>query len=165
MDTKSDSQLMKKAAAVLARRACSRGELRKKLAGAGAAAQLELTLDRLEQLNLLNDADYAYNFALYRMQQQGWSPSRVTAALLGRDVARPLIDDALQRIESEAGTASILAAYITRHCHKQGLPATPKDVARLCAHLLRRGFDENQIWNVLRRMLPSELFRRFETGD
>ena len=63
MDNERHKLLMKKAGALLARRAYTRGELRDRLVKTSGETPVESILDRLEQLNLLNDAAYAYNLA------------------------------------------------------------------------------------------------------
>ena len=91
--------LMKRAAAFIARRAHSRGELRRKLSAAAeegaqkddakiySAAEIETVLDRLERLNLLNDAEYAYNFAFSRIHDSGWGEEKVREALMYKYMA------------------------------------------------------------------------------
>ena len=165
MEIKPDTILLKKAAALLSRRPYSRGELRITLQSFSNEVSPEPVLDRLEQLNLLNDMEYAYNFALYRIQGEGWGPAKVKISLLRRHVAGSVIDCALERVRAELGEASLLAEYIKKHCAKQGLPTTPKDIRRLALHLSRRGFEENDILDALKRVIPPALLQRLETGD
>jgi regulatory protein len=165
MDVALQQMLLKKAGTLLARRAYGRGELRDKLCKLAEAVEVEVVLDRLEQLNLLNDADYAYNFAFYRIAQDGWGPAKVHDSLLRRRVEPRTIERALERVQSELGDESALADYIRKHCGKKGLPADPKDVRRLILHLRRRGFEEKNIFSALRQMIPAALIERFETGE
>jgi regulatory protein len=165
MGTDHDSPLMKRAAALLAKRAYSRGELRKKLSAVGQNPLIEETLDRLQQLNLLNDPEYAYNIALHQMRQVGYGPARVKETLLRCDVDPDVIKQAIERALNEADIETFLIEYVEKHCKKQGLPGDPKEIQKLVFHLLRRGFDENQISGALRRIIPPEVFRCFETGD
>lgn len=185
---------MKKAAAMLARRAHSRGELRQKLSAVraddGDAIQIEPILNRLEQLELLNDADYAYNFSFRHLKESGWGPEKIRAALCNREVSETDIDRALERVFSETGqpekpgaakmekaeapdleaTDSATMAHIERYCEsycrKKGMSATSsmslKDAQKLARHLAGRGFDESLILDALRRVLPQEIFRYFE---
>jgi regulatory protein len=157
--------LFKKAGALLARRAFSRGELRIRLSKMADNLEIESMLDRLEQLNLLNDADYAYNFALYRIRQEGWGPAKVQESLLRRHVQQAVIECALERVHSELGEESVLIEYINGHCGKKGLPANPKDIRKLIMHLSRRGYDQEAIVRALKRLLPTAAMRRFETGE
>ncbi len=165
MDAEIQKALLKKAGSLLARRAYSRGELRNKLARVAGGSNVEPVLDHLEQLKLLNDADYAYNFASCRMKQDGWGPARVCNSLLRRDVPRAIVENALEQVRNESDIESLLAAYIQKRCGNKGLPVDRKGIRRLISHLQQRGFDEDVILRVLKRMIPAESMRCFETGE
>ena len=161
---------MKQAAALIARRAHSRGELRRKLAAAQKmekADEIEAVLDRLEHLKLLNDAEYAYNFAFYRIKDLSWGEEKVRKALLGRDVTKADADRALERVREEiepGGMDGALMEYVESCCRKHGTPSTLKDAQKLARRLAGRGFDENTITGALQRIIP-DIFRHFEAGD
>jgi regulatory protein len=165
MDAELQKTLMKKAGLLLARRAYSRGELRMKLAKMAGDSEIESALDRLEQLNLLNDADYAYNFAVYRIRQEGWGPAKVRDSLLRRHLSQAIVESALERIRDELGEELALTDCIKKRCGKQALPANPKDVQKLISYLRRRGFDDDSIFRALKRMLPAAAIQHFETGE
>ena len=169
-----NNTLMKRAAALIARRAHSRGELRRKLETAQKiedAGAIEAVLDRLDQLNLLNDAEYAYNFAFYRIKDLGWGEEKVRKALFDRDVAKSVVDVALDRVrkeiapDGEDGISDTLIEYIESYCRKHGTPSTLKDSQKLARRLTGRGFDENRVIGALKRIISPEIFRHFETGD
>jgi SOS response regulatory protein OraA/RecX len=159
---------MKRAAALIAHRAHSRGEMRRKLAAAQKAdesqnsrdvsdAEIEATLDRLEHLNLLNDAEYAYNFAFYRIKDLGWGEVKVRKALLDRDVAEAVADRALSRVREEItpdGMNDALMEYIDGWRLQHGTPSTLKDAQKLIRRLAGRGFDEDRIVDAIRRINP-----------
>jgi len=162
---------MRRAAAIIARRAHSRGELRRKLIAAQKAEEpdmIEAVLDRLEHLNLLNDAEYAYNFAFYRIKDLNWGEEKVREALLDRDVAKAAADRALDRVREEMtpdGMDDALMEYVESYCRKHGIPSTPKDAQKMAGRLAGRGFDENSIIGALQRIIPPEIFRHFGIGD
>ncbi|HSW38802.1 MAG TPA: regulatory protein RecX [Acidobacteriota bacterium] len=164
MEEKPETTIMKKAGKLLARRAFSRGELRHELAKT-SGKDLEPVLDRLERQNLLNDADYAYNFAVYRIGREGWSPARASAALCRRLVAPSIIDAALERVRKELGTAPPLLQYIRKRCGEKGPPSNPEALNKLVSHLRRRGFDEETIFIALKEILPASVFLRIEQGE
>jgi len=164
-----NTPLMKHAAALIARRAHSRGELRRKLAAAQKAevSEIEAVLDRLESLNLLNDAEYAYNFAFYRIKDSGWGEEKAHKALLDRDVAKTDADRAIARVREEIdgidGIEAALMEYVKGYCRKHGAPSTLKGAQKLARHLAGRGFDEDRIIGVLQRIISPEIFRQL--GD
>ena len=181
---------MKKAAAILARRAHSRGELRRKLTAAFMAmssdsaeitSQAEKVLDRLEYLDLLNDTDYAYNFSLHHLKESGWGPARIREALRSREVAEKDIEQAITYVFTPAGNTDVvdgltdeylndktsaLMTCIENYCRKKGMPGTfpasIKDTRRLARHLTRHGFEEAAICDALAKIVPPEVFRKFE---
>ncbi len=157
--------LMTRAGRLLSRRSYSRGELRRKLAHLAEEGCVEQVLDHLEELNLLNDSDYAYNFALCRMKQDGWGPLKVLQSLMRREVAQALAESAIDRIRQENDESALLQEYVERHCRKIGMPQDLKGIRRLVSHLNRRGFQEEIIFKALREQIPAAAWRRFETGD
>jgi SOS response regulatory protein OraA/RecX len=159
------SELQKKAASLLARRAYSRGEIRQKLLKVADEPVVEIVLDRLEHLKLLNDLDYAYNFALSRVGREGWGPEKIRGALHSRQVSASDISTALDQIRFLVGDDYALGEYLKRYFAKKGMPENPNSVRKLVTHLHRRGYNWNSIIKVLRQSLPTEMMRYFETGD
>jgi regulatory protein len=165
MDPEIQKRMLKKAGAFLARRAHSRAELKQKLMKLAPEVEVESALDRLEQLNLLNDPEYAYNFALCRMKQDGWGRVKICESLLRRQISETAIHSGLERAWSEMNEESALSDYLKRRFGKKQLSKDPKALRKLVLHLRRRGFDEENISRVLKRMFPSELMRYPDTGD
>ncbi len=163
--TESNKALLKRAAASLARRSYSRGELRIRLLKTAGKNEVESVLDRLEQLNLLNDAEYAYNFALYRIGRQNWSRAKVCDALRRRHVKSETIDGALQRIHYELGAETVSVEYMQKYCGKHWPLRNPAHIQKLVMHLRRRGFADDTIESALKKVLPKPLFQRFEIGE
>jgi SOS response regulatory protein OraA/RecX len=164
-DSESNKALLKKAAALLAGRSYSRGELRLRLLKTAGEADVESALDRLEQLNLLNDAEYAYNFALYRIGRENWSRAKVVDALRRRQVESEIIDGALRRIHRDLGAETVSVEYMQKYCGKHWPLKNPAHIRKLVMHLRRRGFADGAIESALRKILPEPLFQRFEIGE
>jgi SOS response regulatory protein OraA/RecX len=156
--------LLRRAGRLVARRAYSRGELRDKLAGLGSPEEIEETLQRLEDLHLLNDPDYAYNFASNRITQKGWGPVKVYHALVRRHVSPDVAESALQRVRGEAGERIWLEGYLEKYWRTRHLPRNRKDIGKLVVHLRQRGFHEDAILEVLRHRIPEEVWRTFDAG-
>jgi regulatory protein len=164
-DSELHKALLHKAGTLLARRAYSRGELRNKLLKIAQERPVENVLERLEQLNLLNDADYAYNFALYRMKHEGWGQAKVRASLFSRHVAEGDVEAALQRVLSALGGEPDLVESMRKFCGKSWPPTEAKHLHRLIMHLRRRGFDEEHIYSALKRGIPAAILQRFGIGE
>jgi SOS response regulatory protein OraA/RecX len=161
----SDKKIMQKAGALLARRAYSRGEMRNKLDQLGEEQQIELVLDRLEQLNLLNDFDYAYNSACQWIKRDGWGPVRVYHRLLQRQVPAATAEAALQQMRQEIGDSEALEAYLAKRIKTQPMPAHRKGIQKLIASLQRRGYPHEAIWDVLRKRIPAGAWQDLDTGE
>jgi len=149
----------------LARRAQSRGELKQKLTRLAPEPEVESALDRLEELNLLNDPEYAYNFALCRMKQNGWGRAKIHESLLRRQVGEAAIASAIDRAWSELDEESALSEYLKRRFLKIKQPQDPNGLRKLVVHLRRRGFNEENIFRVLKRMFPADLIQHLDTGE
>jgi len=164
-DPEVDKELMRKAVALLARRGFSRGDLGCRLARKANPEEIQAVLDRLEQLNLLNDADYAYNSAGRWIKQEGWGPVRVIHRLMQHKIPGPIAKAAIDRIRQEISDAGALASYLDRRCQTYRLPESRKGIHKLFQSLLRRGFPSEVIWNELRRRIPPSAWQDFETGE
>ena len=165
MEADLQKTLLMKAGTLLARRAYTRGEMKSKLSPLASQKEVDSALDRLEQLNLLNDAEYAYNFALCRIKEEGWGPIKVHHSLLRRHVAPLLVESAIDRVRQEISDSAALSEHLRRLCRKSGLPADLKGIRNLVLQLHRRGFHEDTIYSTLRRMIPADAWQAFETGE
>ena len=154
MDTSLQNRLRKKAFALLSRRSYSRGEIRRKLRDIADETEVEAVLVHLVQLKLLNDTDYAYNFALSRIGREGWGPEKLRNALIRRHVPVSDISTALDRIRNEVGDDYGLVEYLNKYYGKKGLPEDLESKQKLITHLRRRGYHPDSIDKILKHMLP-----------
>jgi len=158
-------QLRSKAISHLARRALSRAELRRRLKRWGDPREIEQTLQDLEQLGLLNDAQTAYNYALHCIHSRGWGPLRVRNDLVRRGFAGTDVDRALARVSDETGESAVLDGYLRRRFSRSQPPSGRAELLRLYRHLRRRGFRAGLIQAALRRLVPASSWTDLETGE
>ena len=156
---------MQKAGALLARRSYSKGELRTRLRKLGEEEEVETALSRLEGLGLLNDAEYAYNFASRRIKEMAWGAVKVHHSLIRRHVAPHLAESAIDRVHHEISEDLVLSQYLDKLGKKNGLPRDRKAIQKLVSHLRSRGFQEDHIWNVLHERIPTATWRSYDTGE
>ena len=159
------SKLMQKAGALLARRSYSCGELQDRLLKLGDEEEVSRILDRLEELDLLNDAEYAYNFAVRRIKQEGWGPVKVHHFLLRRRIPPHLAESAIERVRKEVSNGTALDGYLEKHWRKNKMPENQRGLRKLIAHLRQRGFQEDTIYNALRQKIPGMIWQRIDTGE
>ncbi|KAK9846645.1 hypothetical protein WJX81_008289 [Elliptochloris bilobata] len=87
------------AAASLSYRPHSRAELKLKLRDKGFDSALAArALDRLEELGMLSDAQFAETFARSKWRQARWAPSRIRMELLRRGLAKADIETGLHAV-------------------------------------------------------------------
>lgn len=156
---------MQKAGALLARRSYSKGELRAKLQKFGEDEEVEKALSHLEDLGLLNDAEYAYNFAFCRIREMAWGPAKVHHSLIRRHVAPHLAESAIDRVHREISEELVLSQYLDKFGKRNGLPGDRRAIQKLVSHLRSRGFQEDRIWNALRERIPAAAWRSYDTGE
>jgi SOS response regulatory protein OraA/RecX len=156
---------MQRAVRLLSRRPYSCEEMRLKLAPYAGDQEIDAVLNRLVELSLLNDEEYAYNFALCQTRQQGWGPLKVFHSLLRKRVPAKLAELTIDRIRRETSDEVVLREYVGRYFRKSGIPQDRKGIHKLIAHLRRRGYLDETIFMTLRGTIPPSAWRTFETGD
>jgi len=156
---------MQKAGALLGRRAYTCGELRAKLTSAGDPVEIEEVLTHLQDVGLLNDEEYAYNFASRRINEMAWGDGKVYHSLVRRHISSHLAEAAIQRVHQEISEEVVLSRYLEKKASRGGMPSDRKGIRKLIAHLRSRGFSEDHIWRCLRDKVPAASWRRFEMGD
>lgn len=139
-----------RALSLLAFRARSAAELRKRLLAAGApAGEVESTIARLLDQKLLDDADFARQFARTRSAGAGASRLRIRQELGRKGIARSVADEAITELEEEEGldfSASVhrVAEKKWRTLQDSGLDE-PTRRRRLYGFLARRGYNPDEI--------------------
>jgi regulatory protein len=140
---------------MLASRARSSNELRRQLIRKGEAAEhVDAAIVRLQGAGFLDDAGFARQFARSRIAGPGFAKRRLEQELFRRGVAREVADQAIAQVIADdsvdaSGTLERLAlkkmrALATLH------PATRS--RRLYAFLARRGYDADEIREIVARL-------------
>ena len=158
-------RLHQKALSLISRRAYSVGDLRMKLLKFADKQDVDATLHYLEHLKLLNDSEYAYNFAFYRAGNEGWGPLKIRDALFRHRLQASDIDRALSRVRDDIGDDYGLGEYLQKYFAKRETPRDAQGVRSLINHLLRRGHHRSIILENLGRVLPAKTMKYFGTGD
>jgi regulatory protein len=142
-------KLMSRAGRVLARRPHSRAELAKKL---GDSSQVGPVLDRLTELRLLDDADFARRWVEERSSRRG--RRALLHELYSKGIDREVAEAAVERVgvDEESGAQDLAARYLRRVASKP-----PKaQAASMQAMLLRRGYSYEAIQKAIASVLPPE---------
>jgi regulatory protein len=137
---------------VLAFRARSSAELRRTLVRKGeAAADVDAAIAKLLAAGLLDDAQFARQFAQSKAVGQGLSRRRLQQELFRKGVAREVADDAIE--ETMADEAVDEGEMIERAARKKLRTLAKLDGQtrrrRLFSYLARRGYETDDIRRVM----------------
>ena len=135
--------------AALNRRDRTVAELARLLAGKRVEPDaIEIVVSELVEQGYLDDARYARRFAEDRRRLDGWGAERIERRLRALEVAPEDIDAALAAQDAETELDAALALLRRRFPEP---PSTPRDCQRALAVLVRKGYELELAYAVLRR--------------
>ena len=121
-------------------------------------ADVDAALERLTRAGLVDDASYARQLTRSKALGAGMSRRRIQLDLTRRGVARDVSTRAIDEVFEEEGVDEM--AGIERIARKKLKTLAKLDSStqrrRLYAFLARRGYDGDDISNVIRRVLGGE---------
>jgi len=141
---------------LLAARPYTVRELRRKLVQKEVPAEeAEAAVQRLLEAGLLDDAKYAAVFARSRLVGAGASARRIRQELGRKGIAAAVADDAVARViaEEEIDTSEVIERVARRKLVSLGDLEPLVLRRRLFAFLARRGYDLDEIRDVVGRVL------------
>ena len=136
-------------------RARSAAELRRALLRKGASAgEVDAAIEKLRDQKLIDDDDFARQFARNRVAGPGASRRRIVQELSRKGIAREVADRAIEQLREQDGLDP--ADGIHRVARKKWSSLAKLDDftrrRRLYAFLARRGFDPDEIRDALQRL-------------
>jgi len=156
---------------ILATRAHSTGELRRKLTGrAERAADVEQVIARLRDYGYLNDGRFAESYAGARLENQGLGKGRVLRDLRERKVSGGVAQRAVDRVYGNVDENELIADFIRRRIRTRApLPEAledPKELASAYRKLVRAGFSPANVIVSLKRIAKKQdLLDAFEPPE
>jgi regulatory protein len=156
-------ELFEYAVRILAARAASATELRRKLrVKAASLTDIEPTIARLEEIGYLNDARFSENFASNRVENDGFGRQRVLSDLRSRGVSSSLADQAVEQALAGRTEAELIDAYIERRMPSLAAAGPIEDqrtLARAFRRLRRAGYSAGASLAALKRLAarPEEI--------
>ncbi len=144
------NQALEIAARFLATRPRTRWEVGRRLTRGGVTPDVaEATLDRLAQLGLIDDADFAHWWHAQRDRHSPRGRRMLEAELRAKGVPRDVIE-LMRDAEPERGPDDVglpaseearAAVALDGHLRGRQLPSDPRALQRIGQYLMRRGFD------------------------
>src|SRR5271155_6111699 len=153
-----ETQLYMSAQRALMRRAHSISEMKKHLERRAENKDLiPAVLARLRDLNYLDDAKYALNFAAQHAKLRRQGRFRIARELRARGVPDRYIESAVDAVFAETDEAGLVRARLTRRlAHLRG-PLDQKKIASLYRNLLGAGFSSDIIRAELKGITHGDL--------
>ena len=135
-------------------RAYSTGDLKSKLhVRAANPPDVDATIDRLKDIGYLNDRRFAENFALARVENEGFGRMRVLSDLRARRVAGTLAEQAVEQALGGKSEAESIDSYIERRMPSIAAGGRIEDERKLAnayRRLRRAGFTSGPILTALK---------------
>ncbi len=151
-------QLNMSAQRALMRRAFSIHEMKKYLEGRAEKKELvPPVIARLRELNYLDDARYALEYARHHAQARRQGRFRIARELRGRGVPDIHIDAALATVFADTDEATLVRARLKRRLSHLRGAIDQKKIASLYGSLLRAGFSSDVIRKELRGVTHGDL--------
>ncbi len=110
-------------------------------------------IDRLSELQMIDDESFARNFAAARLRSKGYGPVRVRGELIRKGISRDIIESTLDEAYENASLDELALAAATRILHRLIKEPDPgKRRKKLTSYLTRRGFSFDQMGKALAKM-------------
>ena len=139
----------------VAARAQSTGQIRTKLRQRAELPQdVEATLEKLKEYGLLNDQQYAENFASARLENDGFGKQRALRDLAQRRIHPAVAANAVEQTYAGRDETALIEAFIRRryrNADKEKLFQQDKDLASAFRRLRLAGFQSGNIVKVLKQ--------------
>ena len=130
-----------RAVAMLARRPCSTGEIRRKLrSGRYMSDVIDLVLFKLEKEKLLNDEEFCDQWARYRLDA-GYGPRRILQELKMKGIPESMAEEALMRADGEGSAEHAAVLALKTWNRMKDSEDRFKTRQKVIAALVRKGYD------------------------
>ena len=108
-------------------------------------------VDRLTELGLLNDAQYAAEFVDSRLRTKPVSRRILREQLYAHELPRPIIDEALARISDETELKNAVAVA-EKYAAQYGSYERIEQERRITKRMLSRGFSYDTVQSAMRHI-------------
>jgi regulatory protein len=106
----------------------------------------EKIIEKLEEDNFLNEERFAIAYARGKFRMKGWGKIRIRQELKMRQITNEWIQQALAAVDTEGGYLETLEKILTQKI------AETNDPEKAAALALRRGFEPDLVWKMIKDM-------------
>lgn len=139
---------------LLSQRSYCSGGLYRKLVEYSDEEAAQAAVERMEELGLLDDEDYARRFASDCISLKGYSRKRTFQAMLEKGIDRDTAENALEMLDADDSHA--VGELLRKKYYARIAKGDPRERDRVIAALTRRGFAYGEIRRAL-ELLEEEL--------
>ena len=143
MQEKLYEKTLKRAFNLLSAKPRSIAELRERLLEKDWAVEeiVARVLTRLQELNYLNDEQFAAQYANSRLTIKAVGRNRLRRDLQRKKISSTVINQALEDVYTEHDEEALIAKAITKRLRLKGKPTSREETKKLFDHLVRLGFN------------------------
>ena len=143
MQEKLYEKTLKRAFNLLSAKPRSIAELRERLLEKDWAGEeiVMRVLARLQELNYLNDEQFAAQYANSRLTIKAVGRNRLRRDLQRKKISSTVINQALEDVYTEHDEEALIAKAITKRLRLKGKPTSREETKKLFDHLVRLGFN------------------------
>ena len=147
-------RVMASALRILSARSCSEGELRNRLVArqGNDAEAVENCINRLKEMDYVNDDRFAQSYASYRVGLKPLGRAKLEHELALKKVPGESIEAALDLVFTEVTEETLIDKAIQGRIRIHGRPADRASAKKMFDHLVRRGFEYDLIIRKLRAL-------------
>ena len=143
MQEKLYEKTLKRAFNLLSAKPRSIAELRERLLEKDWAVEeiVARVLTRLQELNYLNDEQFAAQYANSRLTIKAVGRNRLRRDLQRKKISSTVINQALEDVYREHDEEALITKAITKRLRLKGKPTSREETKKLFDHLVRLGFN------------------------
>ncbi len=149
-NTDPQEEALHRALRYLSYRPRSEAEVRNHLRERGYVdAAIDRSVERLRQLNYLNDNNFARSWAASKIAGRGYGPRRIEQELRAKGIGPALIREVVTEVFRDGDEARQARRLVEKRYHKLE-PNDDKTLRRAVAFLQRRGYSSKVIYDIVK---------------
>jgi regulatory protein len=133
-------------------------ELRDRLQQRGHMANdIDEVLHQLVNEGYLNDRQFAFNWARYRLQEKPLGRRRLAWEIQRRGIDSELLEEVLDKVYTEFNQVALAEQVLRKHLRVAGIPHSMIERQKLSRYLMNRGFGLDIIATAFTTLLGSAI--------
>ena len=150
---------MQRAVTLLAAKPRSIGELRQRLLEKNWTNEeiVESVLQKLEEYKLLNDQQFAHDYAASKLRQKPVGKRKLKQTLSQKQLDKETVESALEQVFEEIPESELVAQAIEKRIRVKGIPQDRDETKKFFDYLLRQGFSYDLVRDKMREIAGNRI--------